>query len=442
MEIKPFYSGRMAYDITADNGDKYVFVPKEFVQKGFVTGNTQAYYPGFTNPGVFDKANSIVLPDTSNFTEAAKNLFTTPNEGYIWKAEDFRSFMPDPGGFTTYEISDSAPAITNIANIGGKTVYGTTGSPGASYGYISDTSNGVNTYTNVFQSGGGGGGLFGGFLGSVLNPFLETAGKALLDLGPIAPLALNAITPGLGTAVGIGTAIGAGADAGDVLKSAAINQATGAVLNNLPTEVAPVDTTAATDTAFLQDMDQGIDFTNPLTDTTLDTAFLQDMDQGIQPITPVPAENPFLANMEETTATEGAGVAGADVPTGAVVSTPTVTEEATKSLTPQQISQLLKIGAGLFGGGGALAMASKGLTGGLTGVPSTAATMPTLQAPTPFTGTYSGMNPYDAAYFQQVQQNYNRLFPTAPTDVVTPLQSWYQTQYKPDTTISNKLFGV
>jgi TorA maturation chaperone TorD len=68
--------------------------------------------------------------------------------------------------------------------------------------------------------------------------------------------------------------------------------------------------------------------------------------------------------------------------------------------------------------------------------------MPSIQAPTPFTGTYSGMNPYDASYFQQVQQNYNRLFPTTPANVAGPLESWYQTKYVPDTTISNKLFGV
>jgi hypothetical protein len=102
------------------------------------------------------------------------------------------------------------------------------------------------------------------------------------------------------------------------------------------------------------------------------------------------------------------------------------------------VSKLLQ-GAGLLGGTAVAANAAKGLLGGLgTG----AGTGAGIKAPTPFTGTYSGSGPSNPAYFQQVQQNYNRLFPTAPADVATPLQSWYQTKFVPDTNISNKLFGV
>ena len=203
-----------------------------------------------------------------------------------------------------------------------------------------------------------------------------------------------------------------------------------------------------------------------------DAGPLADTTQDIEPV--IPPENPFLAGMEETTATEGAGVAGAenptgtytgganylsgmeettategagvagaDNPTGATVTVPDTVQEATKNLTPQQAYQLLKLGAGLFGGAGALTMAAKGLTGGAGALGGLmGSSMPSIQAPTPFTGTYSGMNPYDASYFQQVQQNYNRLFPTTPANVAGPLESWYQTKYVPDTTISNKLFGV
>jgi hypothetical protein len=102
------------------------------------------------------------------------------------------------------------------------------------------------------------------------------------------------------------------------------------------------------------------------------------------------------------------------------------------------VSKLLQ-GAGLLGGTAVAANAAKGLLGGLG---SGAGTGAGIKAPTPFTGTYSGSGPSNPAYFQQVQQNYNRLFPTAPADVATPLQSWYQTKFVPDTNISNKLFGV
>jgi hypothetical protein len=238
-----------------------------------------------------------------------------------------------------------------------------------------------------------------------------------------------------------------------VLKSVAISQGLSALGN------AAVPSTAGTDTAFLQDMDQGI-----FTDTTLDPAFVQDMSQGIEPLTPVVPDTAFLQDMDQGITPE-VNLEGGDlgmteaeaqdqyyrdigldpstvVDTPAVPTTgdtPAVPSQTTPSMTPQQISQLLKIGAGLFGGGGALAAAAQGLMGGGTGG---SMALPTIQAPTPFTGTYSGMNMNDPAYYQQVQKNYNRLFPTTPANVAGPLESWYQTKYVPDTTISNKLFGV
>lgn len=123
-----------------------------------------------------------------------------------------------------------------------------------------------------------------------------------------------------------------------------------------------------------------------------------------------------------------------------VTTTPTTPEptttEAQPQLIPTQLPQLLK-SLGLLGGatvvGTQVLPSLNGLLGGLSFQPT---------AVTPFTGTYSGMNPYQPEYFQQVQQNYNRLFPTAPADIATPLQSWYDTKFVPDTTISKKLFGV
>ena len=108
------------------------------------------------------------------------------------------------------------------------------------------------------------------------------------------------------------------------------------------------------------------------------------------------------------------------------------------NLSPSQIANLIKIGAGLFGG---LSTATKTLTSG-TGTTGGTPTTGNVESIKPFTGTYSGMNPYDNAYFQQVQQNYNRLFPSAPANIAAPLQSWYSTKFVPDTSISKKLFGI
>lgn len=316
------------------------------------------------------------------------------------------------------------------------------------------------------------------------------------------PVVANFALPGIGTAFSAINSIAQGADVGDVLKSVAINQGLSALGNavmtpevdlnaatsglqdvyggNLPIEdiaaafepVVPEGVTVgaaiptpeivatplpAIESSVVQPDYFSVD-AGPLADTTQDiesiippeNPFLAGMEEttAIEGAGVAGAENPtgtytgganYLSGMEETTATEGAGVAGADNPTGTTVTVPDTVQEATKNLTPKQAYQLFKLGAGLFGGAGALTAAAQGLMGGGTGG---GMAMPSIQAPTPFTGTYSGMNPYDAAYFQQVQQNYNRLFPTTPANVAGPLESWYQTKYVPDTTISNKLFGV
>lgn len=103
-------------------------------------------------------------------------------------------------------------------------------------------------------------------------------------------------------------------------------------------------------------------------------------------------------------------------------------------LTNAQILNLLRFGAGLFGTTGALSTVLKPST-----TPATAPVIPPEQPVTPFTGTYSGMNFNSPEYYQQVQQNYNRLFPGSNINVAEPLQQWYDTKFTPVTT---KLFGV
>lgn len=316
------------------------------------------------------------------------------------------------------------------------------------------------------------------------------------------PTLANLALPGAGTALSAINTVAQGGDIENVLKSAVINQGLSAAIGaaspdnvdlnaataglqnvyggNLPIEdiaaafepavpegvivgaAIPTPDIVATPLPAIESSVVQPDYfsvdAGPLADTTQDlesiippeNPFLAGMEEttAIEGAGVAGADNPtgtytgganYLSGMEETTATEGAGVAGADNPTGTTVTVPDTVQEATKNLTPKQAYQLFRLGAGLFGGAGALTAAAQGLMGGGTGG---GMAMPSIQAPTPFTGTYSGMNPYDAAYFQQVQQNYNRLFPTTPANVAGPLESWYQTKYVPDTTISNKLFGV
>jgi len=491
----------------------YTFISEDAINKGIKVGDkpyVSSWFlnsdnlAGLKNAGQYVdltdvKASGITAKDT--WGNWVKDRLGQSPKGFIVPAGsvDFSSvgFMPSNG-----PVKGIAKAPT------GELVYATSGGHGNSYitkeGEVHDP---YITYESSLL-----GKWFGG-LGESVAGAIRGIGDIVQELGPIGTIIGNAALPGLGTGLTVGTALGRGADPADVLKSVAISQG----LSELGSAAAPeVDLNAAT--SGLQDVYGGNlpiediaaafepvvpeavtvgaaiptpdivatplpaiepsvvqpDYfsadAGPLADTTvaLDEAFVQDMSQGIEPV--IPPENPFLAGMEETTAiegagvagaenptgtyegganylsgmeetaaTEGAGVAGADNPTGATTVLPT---EA-PSLTPQQAYQLLKLGAGLFGGAGALTMAAKGLAGGAGALGGLVGpSMSSIQAPTPFTGTYSGMNPYDAAYFQQVQQNYNRLFPTTPANVAGPLESWYQTKYVPDTTISNKLFGV
>ena len=99
MEIKPFYSGRAYYDITGDNGEKYVFVPQEFVEKGFVQDGLQFYSPGFLTPGALSTASAFTLPNDSALTGAAKSIYQNPTKGFVWKADDFNKINYELHGY-------------------------------------------------------------------------------------------------------------------------------------------------------------------------------------------------------------------------------------------------------------------------------------------------------------------------------------------------------
>ena len=334
-------------------------------------------------------------------------------------------------------------------------------------------------------------------------PYFSSSGSFLQNISPLLTAAAPFIAPGLGSVIsnqlGISSTLGnvlantaiqttaAGGDLQEGLTNAIKSSAVSSIINNpetvnLNTQTADLqdvyggnlpiedisaafdtsgpfaDTTAIVnpieqvipetiDTSFVPEMDQGIEsIPSP---EPVDTSFVPDMDQGIQPevnleggdlgMTEAEAQKQFYEDigLNPDTVVDTEALPGpVDIP--GIVETPST--PTLPNLTPNQLINILKLGAGLLGGGGLLSNVVKNFNGADNGGGDR--TMPIEQAPTPFTGTYSGMNPYDASYFQQVQQNYNRLFPTAPTDVATPLQSWYQTKFVPDTEVSKKLFGV
>jgi hypothetical protein len=200
MDIKPFYSGRAYYDITADNGEKYVFVPQEFVQKGFVQDGQQFYSPGFLTPGALSTASAFTLPSDSSLTGAAKSIYKEPTKGFVWKADDFNKINYDDFSFKTYQPSNTYGTIQGYTLKDGVPYYVQEPAPGANYTLLDKGGTSTNTTVTVTRSGGGGG-------------FLAGLGNEILKAGPIVPLALDIAgtafgVPGIGTAVALGTAGG------------------------------------------------------------------------------------------------------------------------------------------------------------------------------------------------------------------------------------------
>jgi hypothetical protein len=159
------------------------------------------------------------------------------------------------------------------------------------------------------------------------------------------------------------------------------------------------------------DVSQQIAFNPNLTQTELATNLSNSFGNNIYDVN--------MAQTYPTSVLPGTGgllsdVAGAGAGTGAAagagggVSTTTGANMTTggSSLTPSQISNLIKAGVGLAGTAGAVSA-----VGGGNNTP--------MQTPT------QGVPTNDPNYYNQLQQYYNAYLPQTPRDVVTPLQQWY-----------------
>ena len=202
MEIKPFYSGRAYYDITGDNGEKYVFVPQEFVQKGFVQDGQQFYSPGFLTPGALSTASAFTLPNDSSLTGAAKSIYQEPTKGFVWKADDFNKINYDDFSIKSYQPSETYGPIKGYTLKDGVPNYVQEPTPGSNYTLLNKDGVSSATSITVTRSGGGGG-------------FLAKLGRDIVSAGPLPLLALDIIGASAGLP-GIGTAIAGGVTAGAI----------------------------------------------------------------------------------------------------------------------------------------------------------------------------------------------------------------------------------
>jgi hypothetical protein len=300
---------------------------------------------------------------------------------------------------------------------------------------------------NIYQTGPRDSGMFGGgFFGNLFSGLSSIAAET----APVwmAALGANALSGALGSA-----AAGGGEALGAVLPEAGFGEISAAELANLGYDSSWINSLGATGLEPV--IPDGISI-NPVTPpSSITPTELPSVDAVTTPNVPSVSmpnlEGGDLGMTELQAQEQFYRDIGID-PTTLKDLPPATTAEinqilqAGPNITPSDLSKLKNIVSTANTAKNLLS--STGLLGGtaaaLAGVAGANALMnkPSTYTPPSQAGTSSGMANYSPEYYQQIQQNYNRMFPTAPTDVTTPLQSWYATKFVPDTNISNKLFGV
>lgn len=221
---------RYGVTFSTDKGN-YTFIPEEVVKKGFVSlyDNNQNFFTSFLDPDFiknfqqnsqYVNLNGVVDPTSWNYMTKARPTTladanpSNPDVGYGWSGKGF--LVPEStfqdwknnGKFSasSYELGKRVGdtyvgAIEGLAMKDGQYVYApsTSGASNA-YSYINPDGTIHGNWTRYERRGG----LFGGFLGNLFSDL----GSTINSLGPLGTLALDAISPGLGTNIALGAAAG------------------------------------------------------------------------------------------------------------------------------------------------------------------------------------------------------------------------------------------
>jgi hypothetical protein len=185
-------------------GKNYSFIPEDRIQKGWVDSGRYTYSPAFlkentikslaTNGEYIDLSKApmegLQLADGSTIKTYGDYLTKTAvgasPKGFLVPTEQLGNYFPN----TSY-LDPKFGAITGLAQdpTTGELGYAATG--------------GGNIQAPIAKLGS---------VGYYEKPSgaLADLGRAILDMGPIATLALNFAVPGLGTGIGVGRAIGLG----------------------------------------------------------------------------------------------------------------------------------------------------------------------------------------------------------------------------------------
>lgn len=183
---------RMTY-----NGVPVVYVPKEWAEKGSFTNNTQYYSPSYLNKDVWQYMKPAQLESGDwNKTLASRlqGWVSDPNTGYIIDESKFKELklnaLPVAQPRWTSQGKPNPP-IAGIGENNGQLVY------------VGKSGDDLNGELAIFDSSGKGN------LHTVTSSSsaLAKLGRTIGKLGP-ATLLLNAVVPGLGTAIYVGTNVG------------------------------------------------------------------------------------------------------------------------------------------------------------------------------------------------------------------------------------------
>ena len=178
-------------------GKDFTFIPEDRITQGAASGSNGALFTGFLNPTVLSNlqnASDYVDLSGVNFGSFDAGNFVAKNMGGSTKGFLAPKEVVDPvlsAGITQYDTS-FAGRPTGIGNANGKPAYILPS------GYADDSGKVTKTETKlVGYRISGGGGLLAGL------------GNEILKAGPILPLALDFVLPGVGTAVATGVTAGA-----------------------------------------------------------------------------------------------------------------------------------------------------------------------------------------------------------------------------------------
>lgn len=179
------------------NGNPVMYIPKEYAEKGAFIDGSQYLSLSYLNKDVWQYMKPAQLESgewNKTLAPRLQGLVSDPNTGYIIDEGKFKELNlgASPTVYNRWESQGKQnPPVSGIGENNGQLVYvGKSGDERNGELAVFDKSGTANLHTVTSESS-----------------FWGRAGQALGKLGP-ATLLLNAVVPGLGTAVYVGTNVG------------------------------------------------------------------------------------------------------------------------------------------------------------------------------------------------------------------------------------------